>query len=89
MVKNYMETLVDQYLEELLHSDERYSGICTCEKCMDDIRAIALNHIQPFYITCKKGEIYGEFSMRVQQNKLDILREIVSAVETVSKNKHQ
>lgn len=87
MVKNYMEVLVDKFLDDILKHDARYQNICTCQICLDDIRAQALNHLPPFYITCKKGEIYGEFRVREVQNKTDIIASIIAAVEFVSNHK--
>lgn len=88
MVRNYMEILVENYLADILKNDERYVGMCTCQFCMDDIMAKALNNLPPFYITCKKGEIYGEYHVRAVQNKTDILSAIVSAVEFVALHSH-
>lgn len=88
MIKNYMETLVEQNLTTLLKTDPQYKNICTCNQCMDDIRAKALNKLPPMYITCKKGEIYGEFHSRDVQNKTDITAAVVYAVEFISSHAH-
>lgn len=84
MVKNYMETLVEQYLDELLSTDPKYKNVCNCQACIEDIEAKALNAIPPFYVTGKKGEIFGEYHARHSQNKMDIVAAIVSAIELVN-----
>lgn len=83
MVKNYMEILVEQYLNELLTSDPKYKDVCRCAACIDDIEAKALNHLPPFYVTGKKGEIFGEYHARNFQNKMDIMSAIVAAIEFI------
>jgi len=45
MVKNYMEIVVDNILKKILPD---YSNLCKCEKCCDDIKAIALNNLKPY-----------------------------------------
>lgn len=92
MVRNYMEEMVNGYLDEVLLSekrDHRFDEICKCEQCTDDMRAMALNHLKPFYITCKKGEVYGQFHNLVQQNRADVIREVVGAIEFISKHSHR
>lgn len=88
MVKNYNEVLVDQYLKELLDEDPKYKDVCRCEQCVDDMKAMALNRLKPFYVTGQRGEVYGEYRNQVLQNKTDLILEIVKAVEFVSKHAH-
>ncbi len=88
MIRNYMEDLVDQLLNELLDNNADYADVCRCECCMDDIKAKALNNIQPFYITGKTGEVYGEFFTREYQNSTNMVMEVVKAIECVRKNEN-
>ncbi len=87
LVKNFMEELVDQILMDLLENNEDYKHVCRCECCINDIKAIALNNIKPFYITGKKGEVYGEYYIREFQNNTNIIMEVVKAIERVNSNK--
>lgn len=89
MIKNYNEILVEQYLHELLEGDSKYEGTCRCEECMDDVMAKALNNIRPFYVTCKRGEVFGKFRAQDYQTKSDMLQEIVKALNCVSKHAHK
>lgn len=88
MVKNFMEDIVQQCLDDTLKSDTLFTDICRCERCMDDIKAMALNHIKPFYVTGKKGEVFGQYHTLEPQIKLDIVHEVVSAIDFVAKHKH-
>lgn len=83
-----MEDIVQQCLDEALKNNVLFSHVCRCERCMDDIKAIALNHVKPFYITGRKGEVFGQYHTLDTQVKLDIVHEVVSAIDYVAKNKH-
>ncbi|WKY48897.1 late competence development ComFB family protein [Eubacteriaceae bacterium ES3] len=83
MVKNYMEEVVEDILPKLLAS---YEGICTCEKCKDDIRAIALNKLRPAYFVSHKGFLFTKMEETLVQSKTDVIHELTNAIEIVSKN---
>ncbi len=87
MVINYVELCVKRFLENTLKTDPNYSDICKCEQCIDDILAKALNNIKPFYITSKTGEVYAEYNSLEIQNSAEVIKEVISAIEFVSKNK--
>lgn len=88
MVKNYMEELVDQILMDLLQNNKDYENVCSCASCINDIKAKALNNIKPFYVTGKKGEVYGEYFIREFQNNTNIVMEVAKAIECVNSNKN-
>ncbi|OPJ56267.1 late competence development ComFB family protein [Alkalithermobacter paradoxus] len=83
MPKNYMETVVDYLLPNVL---QKYSNICTCEKCIEDIKAIALNNLQPIYIVSQEGHAYAKLNEMSSQFKATAIQKIVEAVEIVIKN---
>ena len=87
MVSNYVELLVKKFLNNILRTDSAYFNICKCEQCIDDIMAKALNNIKPFYITSKTGEVYAEYSSLVLQNSAEVIKQVVIAIDFVSKNK--
>lgn len=83
MIRNYMEYIVEENLPLVL---DKYPGICKCEKCTDDIKAIALNNLKPLYVVTEKGAIYSRLNELNQQFKTDIISELTQAIEVVSKN---
>lgn len=83
MVKNYMEIIVDDTLERIL---EKTTLECKCEKCKDDIRALALNNLKPIYVATEKGILYTKLNEFNMQFKTDVIREIISAIEKVKEN---
>lgn len=87
MITNYMEHLVDECLSELFENNPDYENVCKSEKCIDDIKAKALNNLPPLYYTRKQGEAHGEYYGFDFQNKADIISEIVKAIKIIEKNK--
>lgn len=56
-IKNYIEVIVDNLLIIILNE---YNNICTCKRCIDDIKSIILNNIKPFYFATEKGSTYAK-----------------------------
>ncbi len=83
MILNYMEEIVNDYLQKTLKNPE-YASICKCEHCMDDIKAMTLNNLNPFYITTKRGEVFAEYSSYEIQHQAEIIKEVIQAIEFVS-----
>lgn len=83
MIKNYMESVVERLMPTVL---EGYTEICKCERCKDDIRAIALNGLKPIYVATNKGEVYSRVNELQAQFTTDAIRELTKAIEIVSKN---
>jgi competence protein ComFB len=83
MIKNYMEYIVEENLPLIM---DKYSHICKCQKCIDDIKAIALNNLKPLYVVTEKGTIYSKSKELGIQFKTDIISELTQAIEVVSKN---
>lgn len=83
MLKNYMEIVLDEALPTVL---EKYNNICTCERCIEDIKAIALNKFMPLYVVTEKGTVYSKINQLNVQFAADVISEITQAIEIVSKN---
>jgi competence protein ComFB len=79
---NLMEQVVRDRLFELIHNFEG----CRCEKCIDDMEAIALNAIPPKYVNSEKGALFGKVGTMDLHNHHQIDLEIIRAIDFVSKN---
>lgn len=88
MIKNYMEQLVNEVINDLVKSKGENFFCCNCSSCIDKIRVYTLNQITPFYVTSKTGEVYGTFSNKAVQKKADILSYVLKANEIVSNKKN-
>lgn len=83
MLKNHMEEVVDFLLPTVL---DNYDNICKCEKCIDDIKAVALNNLKPLYVATEKGNIYAKVKELNTQFRADTIKEITEAIEIVRKS---
>ncbi len=81
-LRNYMEISVDHYLPNLLRA---FPDVCTCEHCLMDIKAIALNSLKPHYVVTSKGEVYSKLDEMNLQYETDILKALIDAINVVSK----
>jgi competence protein ComFB len=84
-LKNYMEILMWQQLDDVLTS---HQGICTCEKCRYDIAALTMNFLPPRYVVSDKGQMYTKIKALEQQFTIDIITAITHAVKIVSSTPH-
>lgn len=80
-IKNYMEEIVFNLIKEVL-SD---INMCTCDKCILDIAAIALNDLPPKYIVTEKGELYSKINALKQQFEVDVIAAITKAAVIVKR----
>ncbi|WP_105615618.1 late competence development ComFB family protein [Vallitalea okinawensis] len=83
-LNNYMEDIVFNAIKELMKETE----YCSCEKCMYDIAALALNELPPRYIVTERGELYTKTELLHKQYPIDIISVITRAAEIVNKNPH-
>lgn len=81
-IKNYMEEVVFSIMQEVIGD----INVCTCEKCMLDIAALALNDLPPKYIVTEKGELYSKINSLSQQFEVDIISAITKAAVLVKRN---
>ena len=82
-LKNYMEMVVKEIVDKLLLTRK---DICNCDHCRMDITAIVLNRLPARYIVTDKGRIMTKLKETEIQFQVDVLREIVRALEIVKKN---
>lgn len=83
MIKNYMEDVVNHLLPSMLKA---FPSICTCVRCIEDIKAITLNNVKPHYIATDKGGVYSKLQEMEIQFETDVMKAIIDAIALVSKN---
>lgn len=83
MVKNYMEDIVELLIPNIIND---YSGVCKCPACVEDIKAITLNNLKPYYVATERGHVYTKVNELVIQFRTDVITEAVKAIEKVMKN---
>ena len=85
-LRNYMEVLVWQYLNEVMVGYNR--EFCQCEHCRYDIVALALNFLPPRYVVTDKGETFTKVKALEQQFYIDIVTAITNAITIVKSRPH-
>ena len=78
-ITNCMEISVKECLDRLLVDNIRFK----CEKCRNDMMAIALNNLKPYYVTTQFGEIMTKIKHMEQQNEANIVVEVTKAINKV------
>lgn len=82
MLKNITELLVDEKLESLW----RHRECCKCEKCKEDIMAIALTRLPPHYVSSDSGELYAKTKMLSSTYEFQIMKELAFAMKVVEEH---
>ncbi len=82
-VKNYMEDLVVNQLEDIM---QKNNCKCFCERCKADITALALNNLPTKYVATEKGVCYAKLSSYENQCLIDIVAAITNAIKIVEKH---
>ncbi|MDR0669285.1 MAG: late competence development ComFB family protein [Treponema sp.] len=84
LLKNEAENLV---LNELGRQLEAYTGeICTCNDCVVDMAAIALNSVKPLYHFSILGTLYTSQAMTDESYGESIRNAVSAAIEKVREN---
>ena len=82
--RNIMEDLVENRLGDLMRS----AGMCCCERCRADVKALALNKLPPRYAVSAGGEVYSHFQELCAQGQVNITAAIMADIQVVHQNPH-
>lgn len=82
-LKNYMEDVVWNFLDDLL---SKYPEVCHCETCRYDIVALALNQLPPKYVVREQGELYSRINTLEVQHQIDVFAALTKAIMLVKDN---
>ncbi len=79
---NVMEKVVEDRLEEMLKTE----NCCQCDRCIEDMKAIALNKLPAKYVSTHNGELFTKLDSTLRQKVVDINVAVSNAIACVSKN---
>ncbi|WP_426388103.1 late competence development ComFB family protein [Desulforudis sp. 1088] len=81
---NMAEIAVSQMLNSIIENYKRIRPeLCTCERCREDIMAIALNRIPPKYVSTPKGRTITSVAYENFGGRAQVTAQVVYAIETV------
>lgn len=86
MIMNLINTMEQAVIAQLEEIQDRFPNICFCERCRNDILALALNRLPPRYIVSEKGRVYAQTAELRQQYCTDITVALIQAITTVQAN---
>lgn len=81
---NVMRVLVEEKAEKYA----KMFGLCTCSRCMDDVKALALNHLPPKYVVMDEGDRIPKLTFYEGQYNSDITAQLLHACEIVHRRPH-
>lgn len=84
LLTNEAENMVIEELGARLEGDE-FKGICTCEDCVLDMAAFALNHLKPVYRVSLLGSMYAH-SMGEGEYRKEVGRSVEEAIRKIAAN---
>ncbi len=79
---NEAERLVIQEMETQLQD---HPDMCTCDECVLDVAAYALNHVKPYYRVSLMGTLYAH-SMENTQYSRDVQKAVGEAIARIKAN---
>lgn len=79
---NVMEQIVDEKLSQMLESET----CCKCSRCVEDMKAVALNRLPAKYVSTNSGELFTKLNATVRQSSVDINIAVTAAIDVVSKH---
>lgn len=82
-LRNLVENDVVVMVKEIMTDMD---GVCSCEKCVLDAAAIALNNIAPKYVVTDEGSLYCKLSFLDKQFNTDITTAVIKAIDIVRAN---
>ena len=83
-LKNYMEDIVVEKLDEILKNKEK--DVCRCDRCRADMAALALNGLPSKYVVTSQGYVYTKLDQLGIQSKTDVIVLLEKAIKIVSNN---
>ena len=82
-IYNIIESFVIDIMDSVLKTKP---DVCSCEKCRDDIAALALNKLKPRYVASRMGDLFSRTELLESKLRTAIIVSIAEAAETVAMN---
>lgn len=76
---NVMETLVEEKANKYID----LFGLCKCHRCVADVKAYALNHLNPKYVVMRTGEVIPRITLYENQFSAGVTAQILNACKIV------
>ena len=79
---NVMETLVEEKAMKYINM----FGLCNCSRCVADVKALALNRLDPKYVVMHKGEEPPRISFYESKFSASVTAQLIASCRIVMDN---
>ena len=81
---NVMQVLVEEKAPKYVEM----FGLCTCKRCMEDVKAYTLNHLPPKYVVLEPNDRVPRLTVYEGKFSSDITAQLLRACEQVNRRPH-
>lgn len=81
---NVMQVLVEEKAPKYV----KMFGLCGCERCMEDVKAFALNHLPPKYVVMEPGDRIPRITVYDSKFSSDVVAQLLQACKVVHETPH-
>ena len=81
---NVMQVLVEEKAPKYV----QMFGLCACDRCMEDVKALALNHLPPKYVVLEHGDMIPRLTVYEGKFNSDITAQLLQACKVVMLTPH-
>ena len=81
---NVMQVLVEEKAPKYVEM----FGLCTCKRCMEDVKAITLNHLPPKYVVLEPNDRVPRLTVYEGRFSSDITAQLLQACKLVMQRPH-
>ena len=81
---NVMQVLVEEKAPKYVGM----FGLCSCERCMEDVKAYTLNHLQPKYVVLEPNDRVPRLTVYEGKFSSDITAQLLQACKVVMERPH-
>ncbi|MBD5118142.1 MAG: late competence development ComFB family protein [Clostridiales bacterium] len=81
---NVMQVLVEEKAPKYV----QMFGLCSCERCMEDVKALTLNHLPPKYVVLERGDMVPRLTVYESKFSSDITAQLLQACKLVMERPH-
>ncbi len=78
--------IIEEFVKRRVKDTMTELGVCNCDICYLNACALALNALEPKYVTTSKGALLSEITETELDNKTKILVEVTKAVLKVKES---
>lgn len=81
---NVMQVLVEEKAPKYI----KMFGLCQCERCLEDVKALTLNHLAPKYVVLERGDMIPRLTVYEGKFSSDITAQLLQACKVVMQTPH-